>query len=667
MKSLFPLLMLGWLGLNLMAGAQTKVSTEIDNVTVYRAGAMVERHAEAAIKPGRQIILLTDVPNGLAQETIKIEVPEGVRLMKTEYRYLTPEEMGFPDFKTLGDKIRAMDEELTAEKDLKLSLQEDLNFISINSDLGGDISVQELRSADAYISQRRREIRTSLRECIIRIEGLEKDMQALHAEFAQMETALEEPASVIEVELDCPRQTRGSFTVRYYVSQARWDPFYNVRSPSPAEPVSFEFMGSIRQNTGEDWDNIDLVLSTGNPSIGASEPDLPVWYVSYQQNYVPGRPYTIAPPNVLQLGSFTGLVIDQSTGRPLENARVELTSGNIKHIGVSDENGEVHIDGLRYGSFSFNCQYLGYNTLSSSLSIQPVPAVQRIKMSKNGQSAMLTFMPQNRNVQQLAASAPGVYSSDESVAYFREGISIERDDYAPAAERRSEILSTQEVSGNRMSQIVERSNFRRVEQASSTNYVIDKPFTVASDGSAQDVWINTNEVEAEYIYRMRPARSESAYLITRINNWEDIGLLKGTAHFFVEGTYNGSGLISPEITGDTLELALGIDPGITLDRERLDASVSRRFMSSRVDETFRYRIQVRNTKSAPVQIEIQEQFPISQHEDIEVSEKIAAGAEVDPDLGIITWKKTLTPNEEISLEYSFEITYPKDRGVNLPR
>src|SRR5690606_35526479 len=120
-------------------------------------------------------------------------------------------------------------------------------------------------------------------------------------------------------------------------------------------------------------------------------------------------------------------------------------------------------------------------------------------------------------------------------------------------------------------------NFSRTEQRTSTEYHIDEPYTVPSTGAAQEAWIQTTRVAAEYVYRVRPARAEEAFLIAHIADWEDLGLINATAHLFLEGTYNGESMLDPATAGDTLSISMGMDPGITIKRTRVNPRQSKRF------------------------------------------------------------------------------------------
>ncbi|KAB2810152.1 DUF4139 domain-containing protein [Phaeocystidibacter luteus] len=629
---------------SLVSVGQTRVDSELEDVTVYRYGAIVERSAEVNLTANTKTLYFTDIPNDLIANAIQVKAPDNVRLLKVNYRYLTPEELGIEDLTDLGMKIDRVEDRIIAEQDIQVSLNEDLQFIGANTKVRGDMTAQEIQSADTYLRSRRREIREALRASIEKVKGLQEESQKLRAQLAELEDNLGKPKSVIEVEIRVEQTMTGSFRISYFSPKAKWTPYYNVRASDFSSPLSFEFMGTIVQNTGENWDGVNLSLSTGNPSLGAFEPQMNVWELNYNNYYVPSAPEFRQNAHITSTGSFHGFVLEGETGRPIPYATVTLSAFNETHILVSNELGEVMKEDLALGAYTVQCEYQGYNTLNTSIAVSNEPQLSKLSLNRNGASTL-------SNIVVVTGGTPAQYGD---AAGYDDGKII--------------VRGTRDDANLVFVDGVRVRNFERKYQAVSTMYTIDQPFNLPSNGRGQDVWIQTMEANAEYLDRSYPALSEDVFAIARIEDWENLDLLEGTTNFFFEGTFNGSGYINPSTTNDTLALALGVDQGVVFERNRLNANSSQHTFSSKVDESFAYEIVIRNTKTVAVDIEVLEQFPISNDEDVEVSEQMADGAEVNPKTGVITWSKTLQPGEEWTIQYSFEVTYPKElrNALNLP-
>ncbi|NVK03439.1 MAG: mucoidy inhibitor MuiA family protein [Flavobacteriia bacterium] len=659
--------------------AQPKVESEIKQVTVYKAGATVERSTNHQFQPGRNTYLFTGVPQGLMPSTIQVQVPSEVNILSINYRFMTAEELGFGDLTELGEQIAQVEAQILVQNDIKAALREDLDFIAVNSDVPDESSAAEVRNVDAYLGRRRREIRSEIRSTLNRIEELQAQSQELRSQMAELEVELGKPKSVIEVETNASRPIRGEVSIQYFVNDAQWIPFYNIRSGGVGTPVEFEFMASIRQNTGEDWDNVALKLSTSDPATFAAEPDIEPWTIGYREFYVPTIERLHTQASILRRGTFYALIKDEETQRPLPNARVELSLNNDRFIATSNEKGEVTIGRLNEGTYSVRCYFEGYQSLSTSIAVSPQPALNRISLSKTGASRMLAVtLPQIQRLAGEIAFDQSFIEDDLELQSFYETSDVNGAPVVRGTRSDADVVFIDGVKVRGSTSIPQSAmadnsdafksrNFIRVQQALGSVYSIDLPFTVPSTGMAAETWISTAELPAEYIDRFRPARSESARLIARIPNWEQLDLIQAAANLYVDNSFNGTIAINPQQTGDTLELSLGIDQGIRSERNRIDFERSKGFWSGRVEESFTYQIKFKNTRPVPVSLSVQEQFPISTTSSISVTEKIAEGGTIDEQSGRITWNRTLQPNEEWVIEYSFIVTYPGDeRRPNLP-
>jgi uncharacterized protein (TIGR02231 family) len=80
--------------------------------------------------------------------------------------------------------------------------------------------------------------------------------------------------------------------VEYGVRQASWQPVYDLRLEG--DRLTLSYMATVAQQSGEDWPETTLALSTARPRAGAKLPELSPWYVD--RYYVPPpQPLAYAP------------------------------------------------------------------------------------------------------------------------------------------------------------------------------------------------------------------------------------------------------------------------------------------------------------------------------------------------------------------------------------
>jgi len=203
-----------------------------------------------------------------------------------------------------------------------------------------------------------------------------------------------------------------------------------------------------------------------------------------------------------------------------------------------------------------------------------------------------------------------------------------------------------------------------IQTALNTEFDIALPYTVASSAKPVVVDIRNYDMKANYIYSVAPKLDVDAFLMARATGWEEFNLLPGEANIFFEGTFVGKSFIDPNNIKDTLAVSLGRDKRIVVKREKLKDLTSKNFIGSSRKENYTWEISVRNTKTDAVKIIVEDQVPVSQNTQIEVTTLDLGGAKYNKDTGKLTWELELKPNETRKLVYKFEVKYPKDKQVS---
>src|SRR5262245_22116960 len=66
----------------------------------------------------------------------------------------------------------------------------------------------------------------------------------------------------------------GRIRLNYLVSGVAWRPEYKVRAGKAAEDVQIDYLANLTQHSGEDWSHVNMTLSTAEPMLNASPPEL---------------------------------------------------------------------------------------------------------------------------------------------------------------------------------------------------------------------------------------------------------------------------------------------------------------------------------------------------------------------------------------------------------
>jgi len=202
-----------------------------------------------------------------------------------------------------------------------------------------------------------------------------------------------------------------------------------------------------------------------------------------------------------------------------------------------------------------------------------------------------------------------------------------------------------------------------VQTSLNTEFDIALPYTVSSSSKPTLVDIRKHEMKAQYNYSVAPKLDLDAFLLAKATGWEEFNLLPGEANIFFEGTFVSKTFIDPNNIKDTLAISLGRDKRIVVKRDKLKDLTSRKLIGTSQKESYTWEISIRNTKTEPIKITVEDQLPVTQNAQIEVTPLNTGGANFNKDTGKMIWNWNLQPNETKKVSYQFEVKYPKDKIV----
>jgi uncharacterized protein (TIGR02231 family) len=204
-----------------------------------------------------------------------------------------------------------------------------------------------------------------------------------------------------------------------------------------------------------------------------------------------------------------------------------------------------------------------------------------------------------------------------------------------------------------------------IDNELNLTFDIDLPYDVPTNGKSQSATLKEYSINALYKYYSVPRLDMDAYLLAEVPEWEKLNLLPGDANIIFEGTYVGKSFIDPNSTFDTLNLTLGRDKRVAIKKEKMADYSSVKFLGSSKLQKVTYELTVKNNKKDTVKMLLKDQYPLSTNKEIEVELLDAAGAEVNEDIGVLTWKLQLAPGESKKLRFAYSVKFPKDKVINL--
>jgi uncharacterized protein (TIGR02231 family) len=203
------------------------------------------------------------------------------------------------------------------------------------------------------------------------------------------------------------------------------------------------------------------------------------------------------------------------------------------------------------------------------------------------------------------------------------------------------------------------------ERATSFEFAISVPYTIPSDGKNHQVGVQEQELTSSYKYYCTPKLDLDAFLFAQVTGWEGLNLLAGPAYIYFEGTYVGESLLDLGGVGDTLDISLGRDKGVTVQRTKRKDFSQRQVVGSKRTESVGWEINVRNNKAQAIDLVITDQYPIAVRSEIEVKLDDNGGASENNEKGFLTWKERVEPRTNKQLRFGYSVKVPKEKMVVL--
>ena len=198
------------------------------------------------------------------------------------------------------------------------------------------------------------------------------------------------------------------------------------------------------------------------------------------------------------------------------------------------------------------------------------------------------------------------------------------------------------------------------ESQLNTNFEIDLPYNIESDGLVHSVTIKEEKINATLKNYAVPKLDKDAYLLAEVSDWQKLDLLPGVANIIMDNTYLGKSVIDPNSTADTLNLSLGKDKRVAVKRTAVKDYTSTKTSGSTTKQIFTYELKVKNNKQTDVDILLKDQYPISTIKDVEIKLEESKDAMVNEESGVLTWKLSLKPGESRTVRFTYTVKYPKE-------
>ena len=200
------------------------------------------------------------------------------------------------------------------------------------------------------------------------------------------------------------------------------------------------------------------------------------------------------------------------------------------------------------------------------------------------------------------------------------------------------------------------------EGALAVAWRLARPTAVPADGTPHRTTVATATLDARLDHVVAPAVDPAAHLRATVVNTGGHALLAGPLSAFVDGDFVGSTHVDTTAPGAELELYLGVDDRVAVERELMERTPHRALLGGKVSAVERWRIEVHNGRPAPVRLVVRERVPVSRHPDVQVVDVDVKPEPAERDeLGRLEWTASVEPNGTWEANVRFGVRHA--RGV----
>ncbi len=321
MRKAVPLLILFFVyAVGISGAGEITVESKIDRVTVYRDRAEVTRVGTVDVPVGAHELSFDALPAGVQADTLRVsgKGSAAVTIGGVEARRAFHAEEQIARVRELRERIEALSDE-SKRIDGRLNViqhqQKFLNSIHVAplKDLPEEYELPKpsLANWEKTLGL----LSTGLDDLVENRLALDRQKRNLGREIEAITNERNkvqgmQGRSTVSGVVDVDVERSGSLTLEltYVVRPAYWLPLYDLRLDTDKKRVELTYTGTVTQKTGEDWSNVKLSLSTAQPQVGASAPELnPIHLAEYRAEPSRARPTvergTLAPAKTLTYGA----------------------------------------------------------------------------------------------------------------------------------------------------------------------------------------------------------------------------------------------------------------------------------------------------------------------------------------------------------------------------
>ncbi|WP_140179992.1 mucoidy inhibitor MuiA family protein [Providencia stuartii] len=304
---------------------------KLNQATIFLRGAELNNSAELVLPAGQSQITLTNVAQNVNKQSLSMSfATDDIVIRSVNLQHVPTKPSYAADITALIKKINEIKNQIAdininvKVNDEQLALLKDQRFFGESTAL----SLEQISSKLDFIRKQMASILSEQRVHEQNIQKLTEEMELLQTQLESKMPANADSQTEIVLTVDTPKSITTNMHVSYMTPDAGWSPSYDIRAKAIDKPLLLTYKADVIQNTGINWEQVKLSLSSTNPTRNIIPPALSPWYLSVYDE---------------QMADISGgrMMMEMAPSAPAPIARMsakKVNSGIADYV-VTDTNG----------------------------------------------------------------------------------------------------------------------------------------------------------------------------------------------------------------------------------------------------------------------------------------------------------------------------------------
>ena len=277
------------------------IKSKPEKITVYLQGAQVFRTSTVAIPQGQSVIVFEGLENSIDPQSIQASGIGNCIITETQYLLHYPELQklkvnGTAKFtkvlRELSDSIVLLEyenENITNQREVLTTEKSVLLNYGLYKGISKKDSLAFLKDGLIFLREKLNNINSELLKLKKQEAKVQEKIEIINERKTQIENEISNKNNVsneenkpdyrVTVTLVSDAPVTATIGINYFVPNAGWAPMYDLRTESVDKPIQLTYKATVFQNTGADWKEVKLTLSTADPKQNFTIPTLNSYFV----------------------------------------------------------------------------------------------------------------------------------------------------------------------------------------------------------------------------------------------------------------------------------------------------------------------------------------------------------------------------------------------------